>query len=150
MASVATLEQLLTTVVPAMLAEPGQNQVVHVFLDGLDEFEAEKQHQVVGLMRKVASGAQTRGTVFKVLVSCRTSPLLEKVLRKHLEVSLSDKKEDLEEAIWAYANHRLTADAHRLSQLGLRGSDLTDMGRSIARKADGLCNITASYSIRNY
>jgi hypothetical protein len=145
--SVTVLEQLMMTVVTALLGEPGQSQVVHVLLDGLDEFEAEKQRQVISLMRKLASGAQARGAVFKVLVSCRTSPLLEKVLRKHQCVSLSDKKECLEEAIWTYANHRLTANAHRLSQLGLRGSDLTDMGRSIARKADGLCNHTARYSI---
>jgi hypothetical protein len=146
-ASVAALEQLLTTIVTALLGKPGQSQVIHVFLDGLDEFEAEKQRQVVNLMRKVASGAKASGAVFKVLVSCRISPLLEKALRKHPVVSLSDQKECLEEAIWTYASHRLTADAHRLSQLGLRGSDLTDMGRRIARKADGLCNITASYSM---
>jgi hypothetical protein len=146
-ASVAALEQLLTTVVTALLGEPGQSQVIHVFLDGLDEFEAEKQRQVVNLMRKVASGAQARGAVFKVLVSCRTSPLLEKVLRKNPAVSLSDEKECLEEAIWKYACQRLTAHAHRLSQLGLRGSELTDLGRSIARKSDGWSNITVSFSI---
>jgi hypothetical protein len=121
--------------------------VVHVFLDGLDEFETEKQHQVVRLMRKVASGAQTRGAVFKVLVSCRTSALLEKLLKKNPVVSLSDEKDILEEAICSYAGHRLAADAHRLSQLGLRASDLTDMGRSIARKADGSCNIAFSHGI---
>jgi len=88
--------------------------------------------------------------VFKVLVSCRTSPLLERVLRKQPVLSLSDKKECLEEAIWTYATHRLTADDHRLSQLGLRGSDLPDIGRSIAKKADGLYNVTASYNMWQY
>ena len=137
-ASITTLEQLMATVVATLLGEPGQSQPIHVFLDGLDEVEAGKQRQVVSLIRKVASGAKARGAVFKVLVSCRTSPLLEKVLRKQPVVSLSDEKECLEEAISTYASHRLTADAYKLSQLGLRGSDLTHLGRSVARKADGL------------
>jgi hypothetical protein len=137
-ASVAVLEQLMVTLVTALLGEPGQNQSIHVFLDGLDEVEADKQRQVISLMRKMASGAKAHGAVFKILVSCRTSPLLEKILRKQQVVSLSNEKECLEQAIWTYANHRLTADAHRLSQLGLRGSDLTNLGQSIARKADGL------------
>jgi hypothetical protein len=137
-ASVTTLEQLMATVVTTLLGEPGQSQPIHVFLDGLDEVEAGKQRQVVSLIRKVASGVKARGAIFKVLVSCRTSPLLEKVLRKQPVVSLSDEKECLEEAISTYASHRLTADAYKLSQLGLRGSDLTHLGRSVARKADGL------------
>lgn len=137
-ASVTTLEQLMATVVTTLLGEPGQSQPIHVFLDGLDEIEAGKQRQVVDLIRKVASRARASGTVFKVLVSCRASPILEKVLRKQHVVSLSDEKECLEEAIWKYASHRLTADSHRLSQLGLHGPDLIDLGRSIARKADGL------------
>lgn len=146
MTSVTVLEQLIETVVTALLGEPGQSQPIHVFLDGLDEVETEKQRQIISLMRRIISGAKAHGAVFKVLVSCRTSPLLEKVLRKQPVLSLSDEKECLEEAIWTYATHRLTADAHRLSQLGLRGSNLTDMGRSIAKKADGLYNIIASYS----
>ncbi|KAH8747114.1 NACHT domain protein [Hyaloscypha sp. PMI_1271] len=137
-ASITTLEQLMATVVATLLGEPGQSQPIHVFLDGLDEVEAGKQRQVVSLIRKVASGAKARGAVFKVLVSCRTSPLLEKVLRKQPVVSLSDEKECLEEAISTYASHRLTADAYKLSQLGLHGSDLTHLGRSVARKADGM------------
>ncbi|KAL5313042.1 hypothetical protein ACEPPN_019469 [Leptodophora sp. 'Broadleaf-Isolate-01'] len=138
MASVTTLEQLMETVVITLLGEPGQSQPIYVLLDGLDEVEAGKQRQVISLIRKVASGAKARGTVFKVLVSCRTSPLLEKVLKKQPVVSLSDEKECLEEAIWIYASHRLNADAYKLSQLGLRESDLTDLGRSVARKADGM------------
>jgi hypothetical protein len=137
-ASVTVLEQLMVTLLTALLGEPGQNQSIHVFLDGLDEVEAEKQRQVISLMRKMTSGAKAHGAVFKILVSCRTSPLLEKILRKQQVVSLSNEKECLEVAIWTYANHRLTADTHRLSQLGLRGSDLTNLGQSIARKADGL------------
>ena len=149
MTSVTLLEQLIETVITALLGEPGQSQPIYVFLDGLDEVEAEKQRQIISLMRRIAkvSGAKARGAVFKVLVSCRTSPLLERLLRKQPVLSLSDKKECLEEAIWTYATHRLTADAHRLSQLGLRGSDLPDIGRSIAKKADGLYNIIASYNL---
>jgi hypothetical protein len=147
MASAATLEQLLMTVVTALQGEPGQSQVIHAFLDGLDEFEAEKQRQVINLMRRVASGAQSRGAVFKVLISCRTSPLLEKVLRKNPVVSLSDEKECMEEAICTYSSQRLTANALRFSQLGLHGSDLTDIARSLARKADGSCNTKLNSSI---
>jgi len=152
MTSVTVLEQLIETVITALLGEPGQSQPIYVFLDGLDEVEAEKQRQIISLMRRIAkvSGAKARGAVFKVLVSCRTSPLLERLLRKQPVLSLSDKKECLEEAIWTYATHRLTADAHRLSQLGLRGSDLPDIGRSIAKKADGLYNIIPSYNIWQY
>jgi hypothetical protein len=147
MASVTALEQLIATVVSALQGEPGQSQGIHIFLDGLDEFENEKQSQVVSLMSRVSRGIKTHGAVFKVLISCRTSPLLENVLRKHAVVSLSDEKECLEAAIRTYANHRLTADAHKLSELGIHGPDLTDMAQSIARKADGLCNIMTSHSI---
>ncbi|KAE9369182.1 NACHT domain protein [Stipitochalara longipes BDJ] len=123
MASVTALEQLMATVVTTLLGEPGQSQPIHVFLDGLEEIEAEKQRQVINLMRKVVRGAKANGAIFKVLISL---------------LSLSDEKECLEEAIWTYASHRLTSDAHRLSQLGLGGSDLTNLRRSIARKADGM------------
>jgi len=141
MASNTILEQLLSTAVATMLCEPGQCQVFHAFLDGLDEFETEKQHQVVRLMHKVAKGAQTRGAVFKVLISCRTSPVLEKLLRKNSLVSLSEEKDSIEEAIRSYAGYRLAADSYRLSQLGLCASDLSDIGASIARKADGLSTL---------
>ncbi|KAH7360362.1 NACHT domain protein [Rhexocercosporidium sp. MPI-PUGE-AT-0058] len=138
MASVTALEKLIVTVVTALLGEPGQKLPIYVLLDGLDEVEAEKQCQVITLMRRVSSEAKARGAVLKILVSCRTSPLLEKFLRKQSMLSLSDEKRALEEAICTYSTHRLTADSHRLSQLGLRGFDLTEMGRNIARKADGM------------
>ena len=137
-ASVTILEQLMATVVTTILGEPGQSQPIHVFLDGLDEIEAGKQRQVVSLIRKVASGARARGTVFKVLVSCRISPMLENILRKQPVVSLTDEKTCLEEAIRKYASHRLTTEAHKFSQLGLSGSDLIEFGKIIARKADGV------------
>jgi len=144
-ATISALEKLLTTVVLAVLGEPGQRQAIHIFLDGLDEVEAEKQRQVVNLLSRVSRQTQSRGAVVKVLFSCRPSPLLDRILEKLPRVSLSDEKAQLEEAITVYANQRLQTRSDVLSQLRIYDRDILDLSSRIAKKADGEYTPSTSY-----
>ena len=132
------LERLLLTAATTILSEPGRCYTVHILIDGLDEIEAEKQRQVVKLMSKITHSARSGCTMFKVLISCRMSPLLEKLLQRKSIVSLGEEKEALENAVGIYASQRLEADKYRLAQLSINDSDISNFARIIARKADGI------------
>jgi hypothetical protein len=136
-ASVLVLEQLLQTVITALLEDLGQGQSIYMIIDGLDQVDTEKQRQLVNLMDRFLKGQQLRGAACKVLVSCRTSHLLKRILRKKATVSLSDEKNNLNHPIRTYAEQKLKAQRYRLSQLGLQDRDLADIGQSIATKSDG-------------
>ena len=75
---------------------------------------------------------------FKVLFSSRRSQSLENGLRKRPAVVLSDEKDSLEQAICTYAEQRLKAQSYRFSELALEDHDFINIGKSIAKKADGM------------
>lgn len=133
-------ELLLLEAATAVFGLPGQSRSVHIILDGIDELEPEYQGKLVGLLSKMTNLARGHGAACKVLISCRTTPVLEKVLSKKHVLSLSDQRErlSLEDGIRLYSKQRLNAIDHRLSQLRINEDMIDDISQRIANKADGI------------
>jgi hypothetical protein len=140
-ATVAALEQLLHTLVSSIGEGPNNMEYVWIVLDGLDECEPERQARVVSMMNQISSKAsRSGGTVCKVLISSRTSPILPKGLRKSQIVSLTEEKAGLEGAIMEYAAQRLRALHERFSQMGIGPTEIEEFKGAIGKKADGESN----------
>jgi hypothetical protein len=121
-----------------MSNEPCQTEYIWVILDGLDEFETEKQARVVSLMNQITSKPSlSGGTICKVLISSRASTVLSNRLRKKQTISLTDEKDCIEQAIKLYASQRLQSLHQRLCQLHVGPCDIEEIERGIAKKADG-------------
>lgn len=136
--TVSALEQLLQTLFKSMSNEPCQTEYIWVILDGLDECEADKQACVVSLMNQITSKPSASGcTICKVLISSRPSPVLSNRLRKKQTISLTDEKDCVEQAIRQYASQRLQSLHQRLGQLHVGPSEIEEIERGIAKKADG-------------
>jgi Cdc6-like AAA superfamily ATPase len=136
--TVSALEQLLQTLFTSMSNEPCQTEYIWVILDGLDECEADKQARVVSLMNQITSKPSlSGGTICKVLISSRASPVLSNRLRKRQAISLTDEKDCLERAIRQYASQRLQSLHQKLCQLHVGPSEIEEIERRIAKKADG-------------
>ena len=134
----SALEQLLQTLFTSISNEPCQTEYIWVILDGLDECEADKQARVVSLMNQIISKPSLSGsTICKVLISSRASPVLSNRLRKKQTISLTDEKDCLERAIRQYASQRLQSLYQKLRQLHVEPSEIEEIERRIAKKADG-------------
>ncbi len=136
--TVSALEQLLQTLFTSISNEPRQIEYIWVILDGLDECEADKQARVISLMNQITSKPSLPGgTICKVLISSRASPVLSNRLRKRQTISLTDEKDCLEEAIRQYASQRLQSLYQMFGQLHVGPSEIKEIERGIAKKADG-------------
>lgn len=94
---------------------------------------------MVSLMNQISSisSSSSGGTICKVLISSRVSPTLSNRLRKKPTISLTEKKDSLEEAIRQYASQRLRSLHKKLCQLDLGPGDIEAIEQSIVKKADG-------------
>jgi hypothetical protein len=89
-------------------------------------------------MNQIASKSSLPGgTVCKVLISSRASPILSDRLRKKQIVSLTDEKDCLEQAIRQYSSQRLQSLHEKFCQLDVGPSEIEEIERGIAKKADG-------------
>lgn len=136
--NISVFEKILLEAATALTSEPGQDQTVHVILDGLDEVEADTQRRLVTLLSKVSNRARSNGSIFKVLISCRMSSLLQQLLRRWALVSLSDEKRSLHDAISTYSKHRLDAMSGQLAELQIFRENVRELAQKIATKADGI------------
>jgi nucleoside-triphosphatase THEP1 len=136
--TILALEQLLQALLQALSDEPRNIECLWIILDGLDECESGKQARVVSLMDQITSGGNV-GTVCKVLVSSRPTPLLVKRLRRKQVVSLGDQGSEVEHAIKKYTSQRLRSLHDRLCQLELESADIEEIEDAVAKKADGEC-----------
>jgi len=136
--SVSALEQLLQTLFTSTANEPCQTEYIWVILDGLDECEEDKQARVVSLMNQITSKRSlSGGTICKVLISSRASPVLSNRFRRKQRISLTDEKDCLQQAIRQYASQRLQSLHRKLCQLHIGPSEIEDIECGIAKKADG-------------
>ncbi|EHK27294.1 uncharacterized protein TRIVIDRAFT_112990, partial [Trichoderma virens Gv29-8] len=134
--TIKSLSQLVRTICEAISPLPSKKKYVHIILDGLDECDAEKQGRIINLLESLISvGGPTHS---KVLISSRPSPLLTKRFRKRPTVSLLDEKSKIDEAIKIYANQKLSLLRNRFSELGICGTDITELSHSISLKSDGM------------
>jgi Cdc6-like AAA superfamily ATPase len=134
--AISTLELLLQALFIALSDEPRNTECLWIVLDGLDECESGKQARVISLMDQITSNTNG-GTVCKVLISSRPSPVLLKRLRRKQIVSLSDEGDNIEHAIQRYASQRLRSLHERLRQLELGPVDIEEIESIVAKKADG-------------
>lgn len=135
--NVAALEHLLQTLFKSISNNPAQNEYIWVILDGVDECDADKQARIASLMSQIALKSSAGGTVCKVLISSRISPMLSKRLSKKQTLSLTEEKACLEPAIRKYASLRLQSLSQMLNQLHVGSSEIEEIERRIVRKADG-------------
>ncbi|KAI0533637.1 hypothetical protein GGR58DRAFT_485771 [Xylaria digitata] len=138
--SIAGLEQLLQLAATALSDDLSHSRTIYVIIDGLDDLETEKQKRFLSLMNRISRGNLCRSTnaPCKILVASRTTQIIKASLRKKTVVALSNEKSKLTEAIARYAEQRLKANRHRFAELYLQDSELVDIARQVARKADGM------------
>lgn len=134
----SVFEKILQEAATVLTSDPGQGQAVHLILDGLDEAETETQRRLITLLTKISNQGRSNGSVFKVLISCRMSPLLLQLLKKWVLVSLSDEKRSVEDAISLYSKNRLEAINDRLYELHIWRDKIPGLAQKIAIKADGI------------
>ncbi|RWA04744.1 hypothetical protein EKO27_g10361 [Xylaria grammica] len=139
-ASILVLEQLLQLAATALSDDLGHSRTIYVVIDGLDDLDVEKQKRFLSLTNRISRDTLSHPTnaPCKILVASRTTQLIKANLRKKTVVALSDEKDKLTEAIARYAEQRLKTSRHRFSELHLQDSDLLEIARQIARKADGM------------
>ncbi|KAI0421831.1 hypothetical protein F5X98DRAFT_389104 [Xylaria grammica] len=140
-ASILVLEQLLQLAATALSDDDlGHSRTIYIVIDGLDDLDVEKQKRFLSLTNRISRDTLSHPTnaPCKILVASRTTQLIKANLRKKTVVALSDEKDKLTEAIARYAEQRLKTNRHRFSELHLQDSDLLEIARQIARKADGM------------
>jgi peptidyl-tRNA hydrolase len=135
--SMSVLEHLLQTAITVLAEDLGRQQSIHMIIDGLDEMETDKQRRLISVLNGILKSQSLDRATLKVLFSSRRSQSLDNGLRKRPAIVLGDEKDSLEHAICTYAEQRLKAQSYRFSQLALKDSDFIDIGKSIAKKADG-------------
>ncbi|KAL8418597.1 hypothetical protein RB594_001992 [Gaeumannomyces avenae] len=131
-ASIKQLENLLENAVEIV----GDNNVVHIILDGMDECLVETQRKIFRLIDRLV----TNGAACKVLASGRSSMVtLHAKLRKVAStVSLSEEKDCVGEAIRHFVTTALRNMHRKLSEVGLPDQSVPELASRIVAKADGM------------
>lgn len=134
--TISNIERLIQTHVAALSDEPREPTYLWVTIDGANDCEVAKQARLVSLLNQISSPS-TGGTVVKVLVSTRITPVLSAQLRKKQTVCLTDETASLTTAIQLYASQRLRTLEERLRQLELDSEEVEQLGHLISKKAEG-------------
>jgi hypothetical protein len=137
--TIPTLEQLTKTLFTTTSSKPKQTQYIWILIDGFDSCEPNKQASLISLVNQlVSANSQSGGTVCKILIASRASPILSKRLRKTQVISLTEEKHSLSLATKDYATQRLDSLRYKFDQLHLNSSDLEEIQSAIAKNADVL------------
>lgn len=146
-ATFLVLEQLLRTVLTSSSETSKTQRYLWIVLDGIDELREDLpnlQSRLLNLVKRIPEKCSGPSGIYcKVLISSRPSPTMIRVLGKRPKVLLTDQKRSLTGAIEEYSRQRLQLLDTRFEQLGIDGSELNEIGRQVAEKADG------EYSILN-
>ncbi|KAK3324555.1 hypothetical protein B0T19DRAFT_232555 [Cercophora scortea] len=137
MASNTVLEQVLIALLNTLSIDPSRPMYVRIILDGLDECDEDTQQKLLTTVNRIIS-TNSSLVVAKVLVSCRDTARLSRSLSKKSTMSLYDETQSLDSAITAYTNQKLLSMKPKFDELGLAGSDVSDIEAKIVQKADGM------------
>jgi hypothetical protein len=85
----------------------------------------------------VSKNSSPDGTICKMLLSSRATPILSKRIRKNQVVSLTEERPSLELAIKEYTSRRLSVLHERFYQLQLVANELDEIKNVIVKKAHG-------------
>ncbi|KAF2966300.1 hypothetical protein GQX73_g7268 [Xylaria multiplex] len=133
------IESLFHNVLMTSLKPASQDGYIWVFIDGINECDPQTETQVVKLINLMVSNAtRSSGITCKVLVSSRASDIISKKLRQKDELSLTEEKCSLSQAIKQYTSQRLQELDVKLEQLSLTQKEIEDIEQSITRKSDGM------------
>ncbi|KAK6221400.1 hypothetical protein LQW54_001501 [Pestalotiopsis sp. IQ-011] len=136
--TISVLEELIKTLSTLTSHEPRKTQFKWILIDGFESCDPNKQASLISLVNQLISrNRRSGGTVCKVLISSRSSPILSKRLGRKQIMSLAEEKQALNVAITDYATFRLNSLRERFAQLHLDHRDLENIKVAIAKKADG-------------
>lgn len=136
--TISILEELIKTLFTATSHEPRKTHFRWILIDGFESCEPNKQASLISLVNQLISkNPQSGGTVCKILISSRSSPILSKRLGRKQIISLSEEKQALDVAITDYASLRLNSLRERFDQLHLDHYDLENIKLAVSKKVDG-------------
>ncbi|KAL6906930.1 hypothetical protein GGI43DRAFT_396167 [Trichoderma evansii] len=133
------LEQLLRLLVETFGASPSQAKALHIIIDGLNECDENTAANVVKTLEKTIVAASYSGsTIIKVLLCTQMTPTIAKVVKKKHQVSLSNEKNQVNEAIRGYALQRISIMRPQRAQFRITDDDVAALASQITEKADGM------------
>lgn len=133
------LERLVHTLVTNSSQEPRKTEYIWIIIDGLNECDNQTQSSVLNLATQLTSkNSSTGGTVCKILISSRASPIISKRLRAKTTISLTEERESIKDAIREYVHQRLGSLREKLRQLNLGQKEIAEIETIITNKGDGM------------
>jgi hypothetical protein len=144
-ASSRTIEELIRELMGASSTAPSQTRYIHMIIDGLDECQTKEQERVLSVLEKIVAAAESSGsTVCKVLVPGRAFRSgTKRTQNKHI-VSLSDEKDNINNAMAHYCGSQLATLRPKMLEMKITEADWQIMQQRIITKADGKCESTIS------
>ncbi|GAW23033.1 hypothetical protein ANO14919_125810 [Xylariales sp. No.14919] len=137
--SSTTIERLFHKALMTLLKPAAQEDYIWIFIDGVNECDVQTQTRIADLINLVTSNLiRSNGIICKVFVSSRALEVLSRKIRRKDQLSLTEEKSSLSEAIMQYTSQRLQELHVKLEQLSLTEREIADIHQSIVRKSDGM------------
>ncbi|KAI0543263.1 hypothetical protein GGR58DRAFT_519395 [Xylaria digitata] len=137
--SSTAIERLFHRALMTLLKPASRDDYIWVFIDGINECDPQTETRIIELINLMVSNlTRSNGITCKVLVSSRASDIISKKLRKKDELSLTEEKSSLSQAIKQYTSQRLQELHVKLEQLSLTREEIEGIEQSITRKSDGM------------
>ncbi|RWA06776.1 hypothetical protein EKO27_g8326 [Xylaria grammica] len=116
-----------------------QEDYIWIFIDGVNECDVQTQTRIADLINLVISNLiRSNGIICKVFVSSRALEVLSRKIRRKDQLSLTEEKSSLSDAIMQYTSQRLQELHVKLEQLSLTQREIADIHQSIVGKSDGM------------
>ncbi|KAI0413197.1 hypothetical protein F5X98DRAFT_352630 [Xylaria grammica] len=137
--SSTTIERLFHKALMTLLKPAAQEDYIWFFIDGVNECDVQAQTRIADLINLVTSNLiRSNGIICKVFVSSRVLEVLSRKIRRKDQLSLTEEKSSLSDAIMQYTSQRLQELHVKLEQLSLTEREIADIHQSIVRKSDGM------------
>lgn len=134
----SVLDQLLRLLVETLGTSTSQSETLHIVIDGLNECNENTAANVAKTLEKlIATTSSSESATIKVLLCTQMTPAINKAVKKRHQVSLSDEKNNLNEAIRKYTLKRISEMRPQRSQFRITDDDVTALASQISQKADG-------------
>lgn len=132
----SVLDQHLRVLVEALGSST--SKTLHIVIDGLNECDENTAASVARTLEKLIATASSSGsTIIKVLLCTQMTPAITKVVKRKHQVSLSDEKERVSEAIRDYTLRRISVIQPQRAQFRITNDDVAAIASRITQKADG-------------
>lgn len=139
------LDQLLRLLVETLGSSASESKTLHIVIDGLNECDDNTIANVVKMLEKLIATASSVSTIIKVLVCTQMSLAVAKAAKKKHQISLSDEKDNINEAIRGYALQIISGMQPQRSQFRITDNDVMALASHITQKADGKLAVRSFY-----